>query len=51
VKVRQHGNVHAAAAFLYGLAAEDLDRSALESTDPDFHLVMTVRAVRPPSER
>jgi hypothetical protein len=51
VKVRQHGNVHAAAAFLYGLAAEDLDPSALESTDPDFHLVMTVRAVRPRSER
>ena len=50
-QVRQHGNVHAAAAFLYGLAAEDLDLSALESTDPDFHLVMTVRAVHAPSER
>jgi hypothetical protein len=51
VHVRQHGNVHAAAAFLYGLAAEDLDRRVLESVDPDFHLVMTVRAVRSPSER
>jgi hypothetical protein len=51
VQVRQHGNVHAAAAFLYGLAAEDLDLSALELTDPDFHLVMTVRAVRAASER
>jgi hypothetical protein len=51
VQVRQHGNVHAAAAFLYGLAAEDLDLSALEVTDPDFHLVMTVRAVRAASER
>jgi hypothetical protein len=51
VQVRQHGNVHAAAAFLYGLAAEDLDRRVLESVDPDFHLVMTVRAVRSPSER
>jgi SAM-dependent methyltransferase len=51
VQVRQHGNVHAAAAFLYGLAAEDLDPSALESTDPDFHLVMTVRAARASSER
>jgi hypothetical protein len=46
VQVRQHGNVHAAAAFLYGLAAEDLDPSALEPVDPDFHLVMTVRARR-----
>jgi SAM-dependent methyltransferase len=51
VEVRQHGNVHAAAAFLYGLAAEDLDPSALQRVDPDFHLVMTVRAVRSPSER
>jgi hypothetical protein len=51
VEVRQHGNVHAAAAFLYGLAAEDLDPSALQRADPDFHLVMTVRAVRSPSER
>ena len=50
VQVRQHGNVHAAAAFLYGLAAEDLDPTSLESVDPDFHLVMTVRAVRSPSE-
>jgi SAM-dependent methyltransferase len=51
VQVRQHGNVHTAAAFLYGLAAEDLDLSALEHIDPDFHLVMTVRAVRSRSER
>ena len=51
VQVRQHGNVHAAAAFLYGLAAEDLDLNALEPTDPDFHLVMTVRAVHAPAER
>jgi hypothetical protein len=51
VQVGQHGNVHAAAAFLYGLAAEDLDPSALEPVDPDFHLVMTVRARRAPPER
>ena len=46
VEVSQHGNVRAAAAFLYGLAAEDLDPSALAAVDPDFHLLMTVRAVR-----
>jgi hypothetical protein len=46
VEVKQHGNVQAAAAFLYGLAAEDLDTSALEAVDPDFHLLITVRAVR-----
>ena len=44
---QQHGNVQAAAAFLYGLAAEDLDITrALEAVDPDFHMLMTVRAVR-----
>jgi hypothetical protein len=46
VEVRQHGNVQASAAFLYGLAAEDLDPRALAAVDPDFHLLMTVRAVR-----
>jgi SAM-dependent methyltransferase len=50
VEVRQHGNVQAAAAFLYGLAAEDVDPGALETVDPDFHLLMTVRAVRAPAE-
>jgi SAM-dependent methyltransferase len=49
VEVRQHGNVQAAAAFLYGLAAEELEASALEVVDPDFHMLMTVRAVRAPS--
>ena len=46
VEVTQHGNVQAAAAFLYGLAAEDLETGALEAVDPDFHLLITVRAVR-----
>jgi SAM-dependent methyltransferase len=48
IEVKQHGNVHAAAAFLDGLAAEDVDPGALETVDPDFHLLMTVRAVRAP---
>jgi SAM-dependent methyltransferase len=50
VEVKQYGNVHAAAAFLYGLAAEDVDPVALETVDPDFHLLMTVRAVRAPDD-
>jgi methyltransferase family protein len=51
VDVRQHGNVRTAAAFLYGLAVEDLDPGELAVVDPDFHLLMTVRAQRPQSER
>jgi hypothetical protein len=50
VQVQHHGNVHTAAAFLYGLATEDLEPGALAAVDPDFHLLMTVRAVRSESE-
>jgi hypothetical protein len=46
VEVEQHGNVRAAAGFLYGLAAEDLGAPALEPVDEDFHLLLTVRAAR-----
>ena len=44
--MRRHGNVRSAAAFLYGLAAEDLDPDALAAADPDFHLLIAIRAVR-----
>ncbi len=47
IRVETHGNVLAASAFLYGLAAEDLKRRELDSHDPDFQVVITVRAVRP----
>ena len=46
VDVRRHGNVQSAAAFLYGLAAEDLETQDLARDDPAFHLLITVRAVR-----
>lgn len=46
VDVRRHGNAQSAAAFLYGLAAEDLDPADLGREDPDYHLLLTVRAVR-----
>jgi SAM-dependent methyltransferase len=48
VEVQQHGNVQTAAAFLYGMAVEELEPAALQPADPDFHLLMTVRAVREP---
>ncbi len=46
VEVRRHGNVQSAAAFLYGLAAEDLSDDDLAREDADYHLLITVRAVR-----
>lgn len=46
VEVAAHGNVRAAAAFLYGIAAEELDAAVFERDDPAYELVVTLRAVR-----
>jgi SAM-dependent methyltransferase len=47
VKVEAHGNVLAAIAFLHGLAVEELKQDELDYFDPDFELLITVRAVKP----
>jgi SAM-dependent methyltransferase len=49
VSVRTYGNVLSAAAFLYGLAAEDLRTRELEAHDPRYEVVLGVRAVKPPA--
>jgi SAM-dependent methyltransferase len=46
VTVRAYGNVLASTAFLYGLAADELHREELEHHDPDYELLISVRAVR-----
>jgi SAM-dependent methyltransferase len=46
VTVESFGNVLAAIAFLHGLSAEDLRESELELRDPDFELLIGVRAVK-----
>jgi SAM-dependent methyltransferase len=46
VTVTAHGNVRTAAAFLYGLAAEELDKADFAADDPAYELVVTLRAVR-----
>jgi hypothetical protein len=46
VEVQAHGNVLSAACFLYGLAAEELSDDELTHHDPDFELLMTIRAVK-----
>jgi hypothetical protein len=46
VEVQAHGNVLSAACFLYGLAAEELSEDELTHRDPDFELLMTIRAVK-----
>lgn len=47
VAVSAHGNVLAAVAFLHGLAAEELRDDQLGHVDPDYELLITVRAVKP----
>jgi SAM-dependent methyltransferase len=49
VRVEAHGNVFAATAFLYGLAAEELDRADLDVFDPSYPVVVTCRAAKPNS--
>jgi SAM-dependent methyltransferase len=46
VRVRAHGNVLTAVAFLIGMAAEELSTRELETDDPFFPLVVTVRATK-----
>jgi hypothetical protein len=47
VSVQTHGNVLVACAFLQGLAAEELKRQELDYHDPDYQVLITVRAVKP----
>jgi SAM-dependent methyltransferase len=47
VEVTVYGNVLAAIAFLHGLAAEELRRDELDATDPDFEVLIGIRAERP----
>lgn len=44
--IQAYGNVLSAAAFLYGLAAEELDSDELDNQDPDFEVLIAVRAVK-----
>jgi SAM-dependent methyltransferase len=44
VTVESFGNVRLAAAYLYGLAAEEVDPSAFDTADRDYPLLVCVRA-------
>jgi SAM-dependent methyltransferase len=46
VEVQVLGNVLAAVAFLHGIAAQELDEAALLEPDPQYQMLVTVRAVR-----
>lgn len=44
VTVRAYGNILAAVSFLHGLSAQDLRHSELEHHDPDYELLVAIRA-------
>jgi glycosyltransferase involved in cell wall biosynthesis len=46
VRVETHGNVLAATAFLQGLSTRDLRPDELDFRDPDYEVLITVRAVK-----
>jgi SAM-dependent methyltransferase len=46
VTVEAYGNVLSSIAFLHGLATEELKRKELDLRDPDYELVVAIRAVK-----
>jgi SAM-dependent methyltransferase len=46
VRIEAHGNVLAATSFLYGLAAQELRRRELDVHDPQYEVLITVRALK-----
>src|SRR5262249_42622156 len=48
VELTVYGNVLTAVAFLQGLAAEELTEPELSFHDPDYELLIAVRATRAP---
>jgi glycosyltransferase involved in cell wall biosynthesis len=46
ITVGTYGNVLAASAFLYGLASHELSKEELDFNDPNYQVVITVRAVK-----
>lgn len=47
VRVESHGNVLAATAFLHGLSVEELTPEEINHHDPDYQIIVTVRAQKP----
>jgi glycosyltransferase involved in cell wall biosynthesis len=48
VRVETHGNVLAATAFLQGLSSRELRPDELDHIDPEYEVLITVRAVKGP---
>jgi glycosyltransferase involved in cell wall biosynthesis len=47
VEVKSHGNVLVATAFLQGIVLEDLRKEELDYHDPEYEVLITVKATKP----
>lgn len=47
LQIKAHGNVLVAVSFLHGLASQELSQEELNHFDPDFEVLITVRAMKP----
>jgi glycosyltransferase involved in cell wall biosynthesis len=47
IKVENYGNILTATAFMYGLATQELRQSELDYHDPNYEVIITLRAVKP----
>jgi hypothetical protein len=50
LEINLYGNVLTAVAFLYGLAAQELQTAEMDHQDPDYEMIIAVRAVKPGCE-
>jgi SAM-dependent methyltransferase len=46
LNVKSHGNVLAAIAFLHGMTTQELRREELDYYDPDYEVLITIRALK-----
>jgi SAM-dependent methyltransferase len=49
IAVQAYGNVLAATAFLHGLTAQELSREELDYRDPNYEVILGIRANKPPA--
>jgi SAM-dependent methyltransferase len=50
VEIEAHGNVLAATALLQGISTDEMKRTELDSLDPHYEVLITVRASKPTAE-
>jgi ubiquinone/menaquinone biosynthesis C-methylase UbiE len=46
VEIETFGNVYVATAFLYGMGKSEVSKERLDHSDPQFQVIITVKAVK-----